>query len=110
MITSLLTILVVAVVLFELFEHLLFPLVWSFVIRKRRSPCGTEGIPGKVVEVKDWRDASGRVLLEGEFWMATSDDPIRPGDKPVVQEVNGLVLKVVLVGKQTGGSNRQAPA
>ncbi|MEN6441413.1 MAG: NfeD family protein [Syntrophobacter sp.] len=94
MIATILTILIVGVVIFELIEHILFPLVWSFVIRNRKSSCGIDGMPGKVVEVRDWRDGEGRIFFEGELWMAVSGDPLRPGDKAVVQQVDGLVLKI----------------
>ena len=94
MITTILTILIVGVVIFELIEHILFPLVWSFFIRNRKSFCGTDGMLDKVVEVKDWRDGQGRVFFEGEIWMAVSGDPLRPGDEAVVQQVDGLVLKI----------------
>jgi membrane-bound ClpP family serine protease len=102
MITNFLTILIVGVAIFELIEHILFPLVWSFVIRNRKSCCGIDGMPGKVVDVRDWRDGEGRVFFEGELWMAVSGDPLRPGDKAVVQGVDGLVLTVTPVKKQTG--------
>lgn len=109
MLTNILLILIAVVVLFELFEHVLFPLAWSFAMRKRRSPCGTEGMPGKVVEVKHWRDGSGQVLVEGEYWTATSDDLMKAGDSAVIREVDGLVLKVVLLEKPTAVSHRQSP-
>ncbi len=97
MITNLLTILIVGFIVFEVIEHLLLPLAWSFVARNRRSPCGIEGMLGKVVEVKKWCDGQGRVLLDGELWKATSCDPQRPGDKAEVQEVVGLVLKIAAI-------------
>lgn len=98
---NILAILIVGIVLFELIEHILFPLVWAFVARNRKSPCGVDGIPGKLVEVKDWRDGRGQVLLEGELWNAVCSAPLRPGDTAVVQKVDGLVLTVTPAKKQT---------
>lgn len=104
MITNVLTILIAGIVLLELIEHILFPLVWSFIIRNRKSPCGIEGMPGKVAEVKDWRDGEGRVFFEGELWRAVSNAQFRPGDKAVIEKVAGLVLTVTPARKQTGWS------
>jgi len=101
MFVDFLTILIIGVVLFELIEHILFPLVWFFVIRNRQSLCGIEAMHGKVVEVRDWRDGEGRVSLEGELWMAVSNITLRPGDKAVVQKVDGLILTVTPVTKWT---------
>jgi membrane protein implicated in regulation of membrane protease activity len=94
MITRLLTILIAGFILFELIEHVLFPLLWSFVTRNRKSLCGNDGMLGKIVEVRSWRDGEGRVLVDGEIWNAASDDHLQSGDRAVVQEVNGLVLKI----------------
>jgi membrane-bound ClpP family serine protease len=94
MTTHILTVLIVGYILFELIEHILFPVVWSFVARNRRSRCGVEGMLDKVVEVKKWRNGEGRALVDGELWQAASDDHLQPGDRAVVQKVNGLVLKI----------------
>jgi membrane protein implicated in regulation of membrane protease activity len=40
------------------------------------------------------RDGEGRVFFEGELWMTVSGDPLGPGDKAVVQKLEGLVLKI----------------
>jgi membrane protein implicated in regulation of membrane protease activity len=94
MITNILTILIAGFILFEVIEHVLFPLVWSVVARNRRSRGGIDGMLGKVVEVKKWCNGQGRVFVDGEIWKATSCDPQRPGDKAVVQGVDGLVLRI----------------
>ena len=97
--------LIVGFVLFEVIEHILFPVVWSFVARNRRSRCGVEGMLDKVVEVKEWRDGEGRVLVDGELWKAISIDPLRPGDKAVVQRVNGLVLRISFARNTTDSNS-----
>jgi len=102
MITHILTVLIVGYILFELIEHVLFPLVWSFVIRNRKSLCGNEGMLGKMVEVRSWQDGEGRVLVDGELWNAASDDHLQPGDRAIVQRVDGLVLKIAS-SKSDGG-------
>jgi membrane protein implicated in regulation of membrane protease activity len=94
MLTYVLAILIVGYILFELVEHVLFPLVWLFVARNRQSCCGKEGMLGKTVEVRSWRDGEGRVLVVGELWNAASDDHLQPGDRAIVQRVDGLILKI----------------
>ena len=94
MITDILTVLVIGYVIFELIEHVLFPLVWSFAARNRKSLCGNEGMLGKEVEVSSWQGGEGRVLVDGELWNAGSGDLLQPGDKAFVQKVDGLVLKI----------------
>ena len=96
MIANILTLLIVGFLLFEVIEHILFPLVSSFVVRKRRSRCGIDGMLGRVVEVKKWCNGQGRVLVDGELWKATSCDPQRPGDRAVVEGVDGLVLRIAV--------------
>ncbi len=99
MITYAIAVLIAGYLLFELIEHVLFPLVWVFAARNRKSPCGTEGMLGKMVQVRSWQDGEGRVFIEGELWNASSDDHLQPGDKAVVQEVQGLVLKIASLNK-----------
>ncbi len=94
MIKEFLTALVVGFLLFEFIEHVIFPLVWLFLRRRRGSQCGKEGMVGKIVKVNSWVKGEGSVLVEGELWKAKSDDPLQPEDKAFVQEVDGLVLKV----------------
>jgi membrane protein implicated in regulation of membrane protease activity len=49
---------------------------------------------GKVAEVSLWEHGKGSVEFEGELWNATSDDDLNPGDKAIIQEVGGLLLKI----------------
>ena len=94
MVGNIWVILIVGIVLLELIEHILFPLVWACFARNRKSPCGVDGIPGKLVQVKDWHDGRGRVLLEGELWKAVCSEPLQPGDTAIVTSVDGLILTV----------------
>jgi membrane-bound ClpP family serine protease len=49
---------------------------------------------GKVAEVKQWQASEGRVFVNGELWRAVSDVPLLTGDKAIVQNVEGLTLRV----------------
>ncbi len=86
--------LVIGSIVFELVEHVVFPLFWSIKNRKKRSVTGVTGMLEKVVEVKQWEKTEGQVLVNGELWRAVSDVPLLAGDKVVIQNVEGLTLRV----------------
>jgi membrane-bound ClpP family serine protease len=94
MIKTIILTLVMGVVLFELIEHVVFPLFWFIMGRKRKSVCGVTGMLGKVGEVKQWKNNEGKVLVNGELWQAVGEVPLIPGDRVVIQNVEGLTLKV----------------
>ena len=94
MIKTIILTLVIGVVLFELIEHVVFPLFWSIMGRKRKSVCGVSGMLGKVGEVKHWKKNEGKVFVNGELWQAVSEVHLLPGDSVVIQKVNGLTLEV----------------
>ena len=86
--------LVIGFVLFELIEHVVFPLFWFVKDRKRKSVCGVPGMLGKVGKIKQWRNNEGRVFVHGELWQAVSDAPLLPGDRVIIQNMKGLILEV----------------
>jgi membrane-bound ClpP family serine protease len=49
---------------------------------------------GEVVEVKQWEGTEGQVSIKGELWRAVSEVPLLKGDKAVIQNVEGLTLRV----------------
>jgi len=94
MIKTIILTLVIGVLLFELIEHVVFPLFWFIKERKRRSVCGVSGMLGKAGEVKQWKKNEGKVLVNGELWQAVSEVHLLPGDTVVIQKVDGLTLGV----------------
>jgi len=69
-------------------------LLW-LILKKRRKPLtGTSGLIGEVGQVKEWSNTEGRIFVHGELRWATSEEPLSPGDKAVVQNVQGLILIV----------------
>jgi len=94
MIKTIILTLVIGFFLFELIEHVVFPLFWFIMGRKRKSVCGVPGMLGKVGEVKQWKKNEGKVFVNGELWQAFSEVPLAPGDRVVIQKVEGLTLKV----------------
>ena len=91
--TTILT-LVTGVLLFELVEHVVIFLFWFITSRKRRSVCGVTGMLGKVGEVKQWKKNEGKVFVNGELWKAVSEVRLLPGDRVVIQKLEGLTLEV----------------
>jgi len=86
--------LVIGFVFFELVEHVVFPLFWFIKDRKRKSVCGVTGMLRKVGQIKQWRETEGQVFVNGELWRAVSDVPLLTGDNAVIQNVEGLTLRV----------------
>ena len=83
-----------AIVLFELFEHVLIPIAAVVADRKRPAITGAEGMVGKVAVVKLWSGMKGQVVVDGELWTATSNSPLAPGETATVRSVQGLTLRV----------------
>jgi membrane-bound ClpP family serine protease len=81
-------------VIFEVLEHVVFPLVWSFVQRRKGSVCDVSSMIGKVGEVKQWRGLRGKVFINGEIWNAKSGFPLLQGDKALIERVEGFILTV----------------
>jgi len=76
---------------------LFFVLVVYLAVRayKRKPTTGTEGILGEFGVAKSRIDEQGgRVFVHGEWWDATSDDPIPEGSRVEVIESKNLSIKV----------------
>lgn len=94
MIIKVLLFIVLAYVLFEFIEHAVLPLFWLILKKKKRAVTGPSGLIGEVGEVKEWSGKEGKIFVHGELWRAESEEPFSPGDKAVVQNVQGLTLTV----------------
>jgi len=92
--TGILTFIIIIFVLYELIEHIVFPLVWSIRVRNRNPLTGIESMIGKEVKVKKWEGTNGLVFVNGELWQATSDSQLLPGSKAIIDKVNGLLLYI----------------
>jgi len=79
-------------------EHVIFPLVWLALGRKKTSLSGPESMVGKVVEVKEWHRREGRVFVEGELWQAVGNGFFAEGEKAIVEGIAGLELKIKPLG------------
>jgi membrane-bound serine protease (ClpP class) len=101
MLVKILLILVACYLAFELIEHLVLPLVWLVMGKKKKAVTGASGLIGNIAEVKEWHNSEGKVFVHGEIWWAECDVPLKPGDKAVVQSVERLTLKVTPFRGQT---------
>ncbi len=81
-----------AVILTALFFFLTIRLVIKAHMRKPVT--GTEGLIGLEGRAKTDIEKEGLVFVHGEIWKASSDEPIKAGEKVVVEEVENLKLKV----------------
>lgn len=94
MIKTIMLTLVIGIFLFELIEHVVLPVFWLILGRKKKSVCGVSGMIGKAGEVKQWKKNEGKVFVNGELWQAVSEVQLLPGDRVVIQNVEGLILKI----------------
>ncbi len=55
---------------------------------------GREQMIGSIGIVKDDFVGSGKVIVHGELWQAEATSPMNKGDKVVVKDIDGLLLKI----------------
>jgi len=73
---------------------MIFVLRMALKARRANVVSGSEGMVGSVAEVlEDFAD-QGHVRSWGEIWTATTDTPVKKGDKVRITAVEGLKLKV----------------
>jgi membrane-bound ClpP family serine protease len=101
-------VLVIAFLAFELLEHVVFPLIWVLLQRRKKPVTGPEALVGRMAEVIEWRQREGQVFVNGEHWKAISEKPLARGDRVVIRKVEGLTLTVETLntsGNTTPGNN-----
>ena len=70
-------------------------IVWGIRAHRRKVSAGREDLIGKTAEVKTALNPKGTVLIEGELWMAVSEDgQAEPGDEVVITKVDRLTVWV----------------
>jgi membrane protein implicated in regulation of membrane protease activity len=94
MVENLVTVAIMAVIAFEIIEHVLLPILWYLFKGRKKSDYNVVGMIGKTVEIKHWNDTTGTVLIHGEVWNALSDKPLKTGEIAIVREIDGLTLKL----------------
>ncbi len=94
MFIKILLLVVAAYITFEVFEHLILPLVGKIFWKSKRHLTGSEGMIGKTGRVLAWSQNEGKVSVQSEIWNAVSEAPLSPGDLVIVEGIAGLTLKV----------------
>jgi membrane-bound ClpP family serine protease len=87
-------VLIIAFVAFEFLEHVVFPLIWVLLQRRKKPVTEPEALEGRIAEVIEWRQREGQVFVNGEYWKAISEKPLARGDRVVIRKVEGLTLTV----------------
>lgn len=91
---EILVIVLVAIVVFEIAEHVVLPIVAAIITHRQPKATGAEGMVGKTGRVIAWSGSECRVRVAGESWRAASREPLQVGDEVVVRAVRGLTLDV----------------
>ena len=65
-----------------------------FRAMKKKPTTGKEGMIGKQGVVISTINHEGKVFVHGEIWQAESDEILHKGEKVIVQNVEGLKLRV----------------
>jgi len=94
MLQDFLVTLVLAVIAFELIEHVLVPIFWFLVKGRKKSDYGIGEMKGQTAEIQCWENKSGMVLFHAERWQAVSEKPMQPVEKAIAEEISGLTLKI----------------
>ena len=82
---------------------LIRPLWMKRVQGARGVPSRTEvllGCEGMLTEDLDPEQGTGRLLIEGQDWAATSTTSLKSGDRVLVESADGLILKVSKIKNQ----------
>ncbi len=66
----------------------------AFRASRLRPRGGAEGLVGEVGVVREPLDPEGRVFVHGESWRAKAGERLEPGDRVLVEAVDGLLLRV----------------
>ena len=95
MLETIIITIIICFIVFELIEHVFIPFFWLILKGREKSNYGVTGMIGKTVEIKRWDKTEGQVLINGELWKAVSEIPLPAGGKAVIQDVEGLTLKLI---------------
>ncbi len=68
---------------------------YALRIHRRRPVSGAEELVGReCAAANDFEGGQGKVFIEGEYWNASCDEPVKKNETVRVVEVKGLLLKV----------------
>jgi membrane-bound serine protease (ClpP class) len=93
-VVEILVVVVAGILVFEVFEHVIVPLVARRAQGRLAAMTGPEALIGRSGEVRRWSGKRGAVFVNGELWDAESDAPLAPGDHVTILDVRNLSLRV----------------
>ncbi len=70
---------------------------YGLKIRHKKPISGAEGLLYEIGAANTDIEKEGKVFIDGEYWDAWSDEPIKAGEKVKVLEMKGLKLKVTKI-------------
>ena len=70
---------------------------YGLKIRHKKPISGAEGLLDEIGAANTDIEREGKVFIDGEYWDAWSDEPIKAGERVRVLDVVGLKLKVVKI-------------
>ena len=81
----------------------LFALTLGVRAFRRRPLLGVSGLVGQSGVARGALEPEGQVSVHGEIWRAVADRPLADGTRVTVVDVQGLTLKVKVVGSDAAG-------
>lgn len=78
----------------------------GFALRARQAPVvsGSEEMIGLVATAREDFDDTGQIWVRSELWRGRSPNPVKKGDKLRVTAIDGLVLELEPLDRETQGS------
>ncbi|MBU0513431.1 MAG: hypothetical protein KJ621_01550 [Proteobacteria bacterium] len=99
---------VAIVIVFEIGEHIVVPLIWSLRQRRRGKPDPLADLTARRVKVATWSNGRGQVFVGSERWLAQGPKDLTQGEEVVVLGNEGLVLFVDRLHQRL--TDHQSPA
>ena len=78
----------------------IFALTLAARAHRGKVTTGSQGLVGEIGTVVEALNPEGKISVHGEIWTAVSKKAVKKGEKTVVDEVDGMVLKVSPVSTQ----------
>jgi membrane protein implicated in regulation of membrane protease activity len=100
--------LLICLIIYEIFEHLIFPLFWMIRNFRRKPAYGPYGMIGKRCVVKKCDGESGKVCIGSEIWNASSKTQLMPGAKAIIKDIKGLTLQILPLEILINSPNNQS--
>ncbi|HEU0265649.1 MAG TPA: NfeD family protein, partial [Geobacterales bacterium] len=85
---------VIAVTVVSITSFVVVAIVLSIRAYRKKPTTGMEGLVGEEGVADSDIGGQGRVLVHGEYWQASSDEPIAAGEPVIIVAVEGMRLKV----------------